>query len=214
VAGHSLGEYNALYAAGAFDFVTGVELVKKRGALMAESREGGMAAVIGLPLAQIEELCEEQLGGSVDIANLNASLQTVISGPTEDVLALVPILEEAGAARVLPLKVSAAFHSRYMQEVADAFDRFLSRYRFSWLRMEVLSNVSGKPYGDSSIAENLVAQITHRVRWIETVRYLLRQPSPTFEEVGPGRVLTALIQQIRIHDEKTEGHAPSPESKE
>lgn len=147
VAGHSLGEYNALAAAGVFDFMTGLRLVKKRGELMAEARSGGM--------------------GGVDVANFNSPMQTVISGPTAEIARAGRLLEQAGARMYVPLPVSAAFHSRHMRDRADQFAEFLHPLSFAAPRIPVISNVTAKPYpADSeSIKSLLVQQITQSVEW-------------------------------------------------
>ena len=131
VAGHSLGEYDALLAAGVFDFLTGLRLVQKRGALMSEARNGGMGAVIGLkPDAIAAVLSQNGLPG-IDIANFNTPSQTVVSGPVDDIQRAGPFFEKAGAQMYVPLQVSAAFHSRYMAEAAKAFADFLAPLSFA-----------------------------------------------------------------------------------
>lgn len=196
VAGHSIGEFNALFAAGAFDFLTGLELVKERGALMAQMEGGGMAAVLGMSVERLKELLAEHGFSSIDIANYNAPEQTVISGPRDDIMIAKQVLERSGARMVVPLKVGAAFHSRYMASVETAFARFLASYQFSRLKIPVISNLEATPYHGASIAENLVKQISHPVQWMQSLLYLARQPSPEFHEIGPGRVLTSLTKQI------------------
>jgi malonyl CoA-acyl carrier protein transacylase len=196
VAGHSLGEYNALFAAGAFDFATGLELVNGRAAAMGAVSGGGMAAVLGCASDIVVRMCGEHAGGSVDVANLNAPAQTVISGPLDAVSSLGAALQRHGA-QVIPLRVSAPFHSRYMKPAADAFGPSLSGVRFARLAMDVIANVTARPYESSdSIAACLTAQITQQVRWLDTVRYLATRPEAVIEEVGPGRVLSSLLRQI------------------
>lgn len=196
VAGHSLGEYTALHVAGAFDFATGLKLVQKRGALMAGIAGGGMAAVMSLDRERIRALLIEGGWEAVDIANLNAPQQTVISGRREEVEAASKALEAAGA-WVVPLKVSGAFHSRFMQPARKAFEAFLGNFVFAPLQLPVIANVDARPYEQRLIRENLCRQITHPVRWCETIEFLLEQPDPAFEEIGPGGVLTGLLRQIR-----------------
>jgi malonyl CoA-acyl carrier protein transacylase len=196
VAGHSVGEFNALFAAGAFDFLTGLELVKERAALMAQMDGGGMAAVLGMSVGRLRELLAEHGFSSIDIANYNAPEQTVISGPKDDVMLAKQVLERSGARMVVPLKVSGAFHSRYMAPVEAAFARHLSSYRFSRLKIPVISNLEGTPYPDTSITENLVKQLSHPVQWMQSLLYLAQQPSPEFHEIGTERMLTNLIKQI------------------
>ncbi|WP_437603949.1 ACP S-malonyltransferase [Sorangium sp. So ce590] len=197
LAGHSLGEYNALFAAGAFDFLTGLELVKMRGALMGEVSCGGMAAVMGMAPARIKDVLATFELGAIDIANFNSPEQIVISGLQEDLRAAKPILEREGARMVVPLKVSAAFHSRYMADAGAQFAEFLSRHHFSRLKITVISNLRARPHEEGEIAEALAKHITHPVRWTQSVQYLLGHPSPEFHEVGPGRVLSGLFKQIQ-----------------
>jgi trans-AT polyketide synthase/acyltransferase/oxidoreductase domain-containing protein len=197
VAGHSLGEYTALFAAGAFDFLTGLRLVQKRGELMGKVSGGGMAAVIGLSGQQVgQALAASSLSG-LDIANLNSYDQIVIAGPQEEVTRAVPVFETAGARGVIPLKVSAAFHSRYMLPLEEEYAAFLKGVTFAPLQFPVIANYSAVPYRDEEIALNLARQVSHPVRWVESVEYLLRQGPVEIEEVGPGKVLARLVQQIR-----------------
>jgi len=201
LAGHSLGEYNALLAAGAFDLVTGLKLVKRRGELMAQARNGGMAAVLGLNVEIVERVLQNNGMVGIDLANFNSPTQTVISGPMEDIQRAMPFFEKAGAKLYVPLPVSAAFHSRYVTEAAQAYGTFLQGFQFDSLRVPVIANVTGRPYpeGDPSaiIRSLLVQQITQPVRWTETVSYLLGQGQAQFMEMGPGNVLTRLVQEIQ-----------------
>lgn len=197
VAGHSLGEYNALFAAGAFDFETGLKLVQKRGLLMSQARGGGMAAVIGLAADRIEELIKENRLTGIAIANYNSPSQTVISGPGADITRLNSIFEPAGG-RYIPLNVSGAFHSHYMNDARKEFEEFLRSFTFSTaLAIPVISNINARPYSPEDVKSNLINQMTQPVRWIESVRYLMGQGDMEFEEVGPGNVLTRLIQVIK-----------------
>jgi malonyl CoA-acyl carrier protein transacylase len=196
LAGHSLGEYNALLAAEAFDFETGLRLVQRRGALMGAVSGGGMAAVIGLEAARIRALIAEAGAETVDIANFNAVGQTVLSGPTADLERLAAAVAAAGG-RFVPINVKTAFHSRYMRPVAQQFAAFLSEQRFAPLVIPVISNFTALPYRDDEVANNLIKQIDHSVRWVESVQYLLNEPEPDFVECGPGTVLTRLIKEIR-----------------
>jgi trans-AT polyketide synthase, acyltransferase and oxidoreductase domains len=198
VAGHSLGEYNALFAAGAFDFATGVRLVKERSALMARATGGGMAAVVGLTREQVERVLREHGLATIDIANLNAPTQVVISGPKADIDAAQPHFEAAKAMMYAKLKVSGAFHSRYMTAAADEFARFLEPFTFAALRMPVIANATARPYAEGEAKLNLARQINSPVRWVESIEYVLQQHSDAqFEEVGPGNVLTGLLRKIR-----------------
>ena len=198
VAGHSLGEYNALLAAEAFDFATGLRLVQRRGALMGAISGGGMAAVIGLDVARIRDVLAGAGAAAVDVANYNAITQTVLAGPTEDLDRLAPPVEAAGG-RLVPINVRTAFHSRYMRPVAQQFATFLAEQSFAPLVIPVVANFTALPYRDDEIANTLARQIDHSVRWVESVQYMLNEPDPDFTELGPGSVLTRLIQDIRRH---------------
>jgi malonyl CoA-acyl carrier protein transacylase len=201
VAGHSVGEYNALLAAGAFDLLTGLRLVKKRGELMAQARNGGMAAIIGLDVDRIVALIEDHGLTTLDVANYNSPVQTVVSGPVDDLRRAEPIFTSAGARMYMPLPVSAAFHSRYMAPAREAFGAFLGSFTFEPLKIPVMSNVTGQLYppGDptGTIRRLLKAHITSPVRWSQSVQGLLARGVTTFREIGPGMVLTKLVQQIR-----------------
>jgi len=201
LAGHSVGEFNALLAAGAFDLMTGLRLVQKRAELMAKVRDGMMAAVVGLSAERIAEIIKDGRFDRLDIANYNAPSQTVISGPLEDIKGIGPAFEAAGVQMYLPLPVSAAFHSRYMTESAAAFSAFLTSFSFGQLKIPVISNVTARPYptGDpaNTIRASLVEQITHPVQWIQSIRYLISIGATEFKELGPGNVLTKIIRQIQ-----------------
>jgi trans-AT polyketide synthase/acyltransferase/oxidoreductase domain-containing protein len=199
VAGHSLGEYNALLAAGAYDFASGLRLVQLRGQLMAQANGGAMAAVMGMPEAALRLELEQGDFLGIDIANLNSPNQIVISGARAEVERAAARLYEVGDAHVTMLRVSAAFHSRYMATAAAEFLTFARTFRFGCLRIPVLSNVTATPYEDGAIAETLAAQIQSPVRWSEIVTRLLASGPVEFEEIGHGRMLTSLIRQIRAH---------------
>jgi trans-AT polyketide synthase/acyltransferase/oxidoreductase domain-containing protein len=197
VAGHSLGEYNALHAAEVFDFGAGLRLVKRRGELMSRVRGGGMAAVIGIEPARIEEILgHTDAGRRLDIANFNSFEQTVIAGPKADLAGVQLEFEQAGARAFVMLNVSAPFHSRYMKETQAEFEAFLQGFTFSPPVVPVVANVTARPHEPHVIPETLGRQISSSVRWLDSVRYLLGQPEPQFEEIGPGRVLTKLVAQI------------------
>jgi malonyl CoA-acyl carrier protein transacylase len=201
LAGHSLGEYSALLAAGVFDFLTGLRLVKKRGELMAQARNGGMAAVIGLSASTIARLITENGLASIDVANFNTASQIVLSGPVEDIKRAAPIFEKAGARMYMPLQVSAAFHSRYMADAAKAFAEFLAPMSFAAPQNPVVANATAQPYPTHNASESvkslLVKQITNSVQWTQSIRLIIRQGVTQFSEMGPGNVLTRLGQQIQ-----------------
>lgn len=192
--GHSLGEYAALFAAGAFDFATGLKLVKKRGELMAKASGGGMLAVVGLTTDQIKSLLQLNELNSIDFANYNSSKQIVLSGSTADIGKANEVLSKE-AMMCIPLKVSGAFHSRYMQPAANEFEQFIAPFLFSSLHIQVISNVTAQPYTDKNVKENLVKQITSSVRWVEIISYLKNTGETQFVEIGPGTVLTRLMAQ-------------------
>lgn len=200
VAGHSLGEYNALLASGAFDFLTGLRIVKMRGALMAEAVGGAMAAIVGPSPSDVERALRLNNLAGVDIANYNSPSQTVISGSTADIARAEGVFRGPNVQLYLPLQVSAAFHSRYMQTAATAFRRFLSSLELGSLRIPVIANVTAAPYPagarSEEIKEMLVRQVTSPVRWQATVEYLGARGVGTFTEIGPGDVLTQLARQI------------------
>ncbi|CUB23666.1 Polyketide biosynthesis protein PksE [Bacillus subtilis] len=196
VAGHSLGEYNALFAADVFDFETGLLLVKKRGELMGKAAGGGMAAVIGFPVEKIKHLLKEN-SLPVDIANHNSPTQIVISGLKSNILLAQPIFEKAGVAAFIPLKVSGAFHSRYMADAEREFSDFLEGVQLKPPTIPVISNVEAMPYGREDIEKNITMQITHQVKWTDSIRYLSAIGVQSIEEIGPGNVLTKLTQNIQ-----------------
>ena len=196
LAGHSLGEYTALFAAGAFDFKTGIRLTQKRGALMGKIQGGGMAAVLGLPSETVQSVLEREGFGGIELANLNSPKQTVISGKKADVDNCRPALQAAGG-KVIPLAVSGPFHSRLMRPAQKRFADWLNKFSFKPLTIPVVANATARPYTDEKIRETLARQIASPVLWTDSVRFLLRQPNPEFEEIGPGKVLMGLIRQIQ-----------------
>lgn len=197
VAGHSVGEYAALFAAGAFDFATGLKLVKKRGELMSKASAGGMAAVIGMDQAKVAAVIKEHRIKHVYVANLNTPQQIVISGAREAIVAAQPVFEAAGAQLYVPLKVSGAFHSPFMAQAMDVFSIFLDQFDLGDPRIPTMSNVTALPYEPGEVRENLALQITHPVRWSDSVRWLMERPNPEFKEIGPGKVLTSMLAKIR-----------------
>jgi [acyl-carrier-protein] S-malonyltransferase len=199
VAGHSLGEYSALVAAGALSFPTALRLVQRRGALMAMAGQGAMAAIIGLDEAPLEVVCREASaeGAPVVIANYNAPGQLVISGATLAVERAVALAKARGARRVLPLKVSAAFHSPLMRAAAEELARLIHAAPIADARVPVISNVLAQPLSTAAaIRRELAEQVTAPVRWIASVRHMADAGVDTFVEVGPGAVLTGLIKRI------------------
>ncbi len=193
--GHSLGEYNALHAAGAFDFETGLQLVKKRGEIMAGISGGGMAAVLGLDFHTLEDKLKEGGFTTIEIANYNAPTQTVIAGPEDAIYSVVKYFTGLGI-KVVPLFITAASHSSYMESVSDMFHDFLKDFRFLPLNIPVISNATALPYGRSQVAALLSRQLSMPVQWIKTIHYLLGHGVANFEEVR-GQRLAKMISEIK-----------------
>jgi len=193
--GHSLGEYNALLAAGAFNFETGLKLVKKRGELMAQASGGAMTAVIGVAIDYIVDVLREKGFETIDIANYNTPMQTVLSGPKKDIMAVVKHFEHLKV-RAIPLAVSAPFHSRYMNDASNEFADFLESFSFNALSVPVIANATAKPYDDSLIASTLATQISSSVKWHESIKYLLKQGFESFNEIG-STILTKMVKDIK-----------------
>ena len=220
VAGHSLGEYTALYAAGAFDFATGLRLVQKRGALMAQASGGGMAAVIGLSAEAVDSVLQQPALEGVQAANYNAPTQIVISGPAMAVQKAQKAFEDAGCQRFIPLNVSGAFHSEMMEPARKAFAAFLKECDIVGdLKIPVIANVEARRYEASRIKELLAAQITHSVQWTDSIRYLMGKGVTSFQEIGPGKVLTGLVRRIQreakplvVQEKEPSSSAPDPSS--
>ncbi|MET9500410.1 ACP S-malonyltransferase [Streptomyces sp. NPDC006622] len=208
LAGHSLGEYNALLAADAFDFETGLALVARRGELMGRATGGAMTAVIGPGVARIADLLAEAGVDDVDLANLNSAEQVVLSGPAESLRRAAGAVTAAGAGRCVPLRVSAAFHSRHMADAAREFAAFLDGFALRDPRIPVIANVTARPYRPGEVGRLLAAQVHSAVRWSESMRHLLAQGVHRVAEQGPGRVLTGLW-DAAVKD-AANGPAPEP----
>lgn len=196
-AGHSLGEYNALLAAEVFDFKTGLQLVKKRAELMSQATEGAMSAVLGLTADTVEDILTRHQLTNVAIANYNSYTQIVISGIPAEVARAGSLCEQANAKMVIPLNVSGAFHSRLMVNAQHEFADFIQQFDFSLPCLPVIANVTAKAYKANDIRKTLVQQIANPVRWTDTIRYLMSRHVTHFEEVGPGTILTGLMQRIQ-----------------
>ncbi len=208
VMGHSLGELTALYVAGVWDFETAVRIVGERARLMQEASEqaaGTMAAVIGLPVQEIEAALQE-VDGTVVVANLNSPEQVVISGEVAAVQAAMEHLKARGARRVIPLRVSAAFHSPLMEPAAQAFAKVLDGAEFRAPRVPVLCNVTAKATTSAeAVREALKLQLRSPVRWAESLQEAYRQGARFFLEVGPGRVLQGLARRT-LKDAEVQGY--------
>ena len=197
LAGHSLGEYNALLAAGAFDFITGLKLVQKRGELMSLAPKGAMVALLEIDLEEVERILADSGLQNVDIANINSRQQCIISGVYEEVLAsdLEQRFIEAGA-RFIQLNVSAAFHSRCMLDIEKEFADFLVKLTLNPLSIPIVSNFSARAYTKTDYQPLITKQISNSVRWYESISWLLAHGYKNFIEVGPGDVLTKIHQGI------------------
>ena len=196
-AGHSVGEFAALAFAGAVTFSDGLKMVAKRGEIMSQVSGGGMAAVIALEASRIQEVFASNGFTGIDLANFNSPGQIVISGPAAEIAESLAPLKEAGATLVVPLKVSGAFHSRMMEEPAQKFGEFLKDFSFLETSIPVYANVTAVPYPDSSsISETLVSQIHSPVRWSDSILAMRSAGADSFQECGPGKVLTKLLRQI------------------
>lgn len=197
VAGHSLGEYTALVAAGALDFAQGLRLVRERGRLMQEAGErvpSGMAAVLGLEEEKLQEVCQE---AGVQVANLNCPGQVVISGPQAELARAMELARSKGARQVVPLNVSGAFHSWVMRPAEEGLARYLEAVSIRDPAIPVVSNVTARPVLDAqAVREALVRQLCSPVYWRPSVEWMVAQGVTTFAEFGPGRVLSGLIRRI------------------
>lgn len=200
-AGHSLGEYAAVYGAGAFSFEDGLRLVRTRAELMddaARDRPGAMAAVLGLSPDQVSEAVDRASdAGIVTVANFNSPIQTVISGEPDAVKRAAEIAVEMGAKRVVPLNVSGAFHSSLMQEAAGTMLMALRAATVEDVTIPVVANYTANfETTKEEVRENLAKQITGSVRWVESVQRLLDAGAEVFIELGAGNVLAGLIKRI------------------
>jgi [acyl-carrier-protein] S-malonyltransferase len=201
VAGHSLGEYSALVAAGALDFSTAVKLVRRRGRYMQEavpSGEGAMAAVLGLSPADVAEICKKAAENEVvSPANMNSPEQTVISGSATAVKRAVEIASQSGAKRAVILPVSAPFHCAMMLPAQQRLESDLRAAQFHDLKFPLITNVDAEAITTGEEARDaLIRQVTNPVRWLESVRDMIDNGVTVFVEAGPGKVLTGLLRQI------------------
>ncbi|MBT6121643.1 ACP S-malonyltransferase [bacterium] len=197
LAGHSLGEISALYASGVLTFEDGLTIVKKRGELMSNEQGGGMAAVIGLSAEKISESLLSNNLDKIDLANFNSPMQTVISGDASQIKESIDILKTDGARLVIQLKVSGAFHSRFMTNAQKKFKQFLTNFSINKESIPVISNITGKPYDLDNFIDTLAGQLTKSVQWTASIQYLLDQDTPEIKEIGPGKVLTGLLKKIK-----------------
>jgi [acyl-carrier-protein] S-malonyltransferase len=197
VAGHSLGEYTALVAAGALSFADALRLARERGRLMQEAgnqTSGGMLAVIGLDETLVQSVCQAT---GTEIANINCPGQIAISGPSQVLDKAAQLAKEKGAQRVIPLPVSGAFHSRLMQPAADGMAKAVSNLRFGDAVIPIVANTTAQPMtSGSALKAELLNQLCHSVLWQKSVEWMIKEGTLEFVEIGPGQVLTGLIKRI------------------
>lgn len=200
-AGHSLGQYSAMVAAEAMDFVTALNLVRRRGRLMKESgdrRPGGMAAVVGLKTRQLLDICRRaSRRGIINLATENTPNQSVISGEIDALMEAVRMAKQAGARRVVRLGISIASHSPLMEEAAARLKEALANVRLQAPRIPVVSNVTaGIMRAASDVRQELARQTCSRVLWSQSVAQMIQHGVDTFVELGPGRVLSGTVRRI------------------
>ncbi|MGD9580692.1 MAG: ACP S-malonyltransferase [Vampirovibrionia bacterium] len=195
-AGHSLGEYSALYASGVLDLESTINLVKRRSECMDAAPSGAMTAIVGLEQTKLEDIISEvSKEGIVAIANYNTPEQLVITGDPEMVTKAGEMAKEAGAKRVIPLPVSGAFHSPLMQQPADEFASSISLYNFNNASVPVVTNIDALSTTEG-FDQKLVKQIYSSVMWTQSVELMKQNGVDTFIEVGPGKVLSGMVKKI------------------
>jgi len=201
VAGHSLGEFSALASSKVLTFEDGLTLVYKRAMAMqhaCEIESSTMAAVLGLEDSVVEQTLDSINGEIVVAANFNSPGQVVISGSIKGIELASQKLQEAGAKRVIPLKVGGAFHSPFMQPAANELSRAIEETRFVKGMCPIYQNVTGQSVTDPEIIKkNLIAQLTSPVRWTQTVKNMIASGASSFIEVGPGNVLQGLVKKVK-----------------
>ncbi|MEO8082746.1 MAG: ACP S-malonyltransferase [Ardenticatenales bacterium] len=198
VAGHSVGEYAALVAAGALSFPAAVALVQARAGLMRDAgteHPGGMAAILGLDDAAVEAACAGVDG--VQVGNYNAPGQVVVSGTVGGVAAVCEVLKDAGAKRIVPIRITVAAHSHLMQDAAQRFNAFVDRVEVADAAVPVMANASAAPLtAADDLRREMRDQLTHPVRWTASVESMLRAGVTSFYEIGPGSVLGGLVKRV------------------
>ena len=199
VAGHSLGEYSALTSAGAINFEDNLKLVRQRGQAMEEALPAGlgtMAAIIGLDIDTIEDICSKVVG-VCEVANINTPNQIVISGEKEAIATAMERLNNAGAKKVVELSVSGPFHSSLMEPAVNRLKSVIENVEIKDASIPIVANATAEKVIDSNIIEeNLIAQLTNSVRWVESINLMIDEGIDTFVEVGSGRVLKGLLRRI------------------
>lgn len=197
-AGHSLGEYCAMYASGVMNLETTLKAIQKRAELMSETKGGAMAAILNAPDGSVEKALEEaSSAGYVDVANYNSPVQVVITGDEAAVSKAGELLSAAGARRVVPLAVSGAFHSKYMEGAGEKFKEFVSELEINNAQIPVFTNVDAQATILSAEFKNkMPRQIYSSVQWTKTIQNMIKDGVETFIEIGPGKVLSGLVKKI------------------
>ena len=202
VAGHSLGEYTSLVAAGVLDGPTAVWLARERGRLMQEASlrvPSGMAAILNLDDLVVEEICQQ---AGVEISHFNAPDQIVIAGEKRALVRAMDMALARGARRVVPLQVSGAFHTRLMESAQEGMAEALSQVSFSDPQLPIVANCDAKPLTSAeALKEGLLRQLCTSVKWQQSVAYMAEQGVSRFVEIGPGRMLTGMVKRINQHAE-------------
>jgi len=196
LAGHSLGEWTALYVAGVVGFEETIKILKERGEAMqaaCEENPGAMLAVMGVDSDDLVKLSTE---AGCFVANFNSLAQTVLSGTAESIDKAEALVKEAGAKRAIRLPVAGAFHSPLMQPAADQLAGFIANIDFAEEKIPVLSNVTAQPHGNTSVKDDMIKQITSSVQWVALVQWMAAHGVEEIIECGPGKVLAGLIKRI------------------
>jgi trans-AT polyketide synthase/acyltransferase/oxidoreductase domain-containing protein len=203
LAGHSVAEYNALFTAGAVDFSTGLQLVKKRGELMSRARDGGMAAVMGIVEDKVLEIIRTNNYKNLYVANINSTKQIVISGSKQEIQQAEQVFLDGGATHYKILNVSGAFHTPYMEEAKQEFAAFVETFEFKDPEIPVISNVTARPYSPGFVKGYIIEQITSPVRWSDSMRYILAKGIGLgdIEEIGSGGLSVVKALAMRVNNE-------------
>ena len=198
LAGHSLGEYSALYTAGVIGLTEVIQLVQKRAELMSDAPSGSMTALLGMDERNLNKMIEQASSeGIICAANYNTQDQTVISGETKAIQKANSIAKEMGAKRVIPLAVSGAFHSPLMKPVSEKFARYVNDTNVNDAQTPVITNVDANATVDKAeFASKMVKQMYSSVYWKQTINYMIEQGVDTFVEIGPGKVLSGMVKKI------------------
>ena len=197
-AGHSLGEYCAMYCSGVMNLETTLKAIQKRADLMSQVKGGSMAAILNAPAGSIEKALEEALSvGYVDVANYNSPVQVVLTGDEKAVAKAGEILLEAGAKRVVPLAVSGAFHSKFLENASSEFASYISKEDLSSASIPVVTNVdAAATISGEDFRNKMPRQICSSVHWTQTIENMIQNGVDTFIEIGPGKVLAGLNRKI------------------